>query len=630
MKVACLDFETYYDKEYSLSKMTTEAYIRDPRFEIIGVGTRLTDESFTRWASFATFDEYSEWLRPLQDCMVIAHNAPFDMAILNWRLGIKPKFIFDTLSMARPLHGMTHSMSLDALTQLYELGKKGTEVMSALGKRRCDFSPAELEQYGNYCKNDVDLTLALWKKLGPQIPKEELKVIDIMVRMFTEPAIELDKELLEDHLCQVQARKEALLAKAQLHLGDLSLASNPQFAELLRKLGVEPPMKISPANGKMTFALSKKDVAFKELMDHPDERVQTVVAARLGTKSTQEETRSKSFLAVQSRGPLPIWENYYGAHTGRPSGGEGLNLTNLPSRDPKKLTLRRSMRAPDGYVLVSADSSQIEARMVAYQAGQTDLVEAFRRGEDIYSDFASELYGYPVNRKLELIGEDGKPYKPFKKEGDVGKQGILGLGFGMGKDKFQTTVKVETGIILSDDEAEKATSVYKTRFPKIPVLWKDVDNALRGLIQGATSEVGVLGIRYADERVYLPNGLFMSYPGICYTEGKWPDGRPRRSMTYYRKRGRGSVPKDVYGGKGTENLIQALARIVVFEQMVKIATRYKILLNVYDENLALVKEDEADEAAAFMQHVMSQPPAWAPDLPIACEVSVGKTYADCK
>lgn len=629
-RICCLDFETYYSKDYSLSKMTTEAYIRDPRFQIIGVGTRFTDEKITRWASFETHEEYAEWLRPLNDCMVICHNTAFDAAILNWVLDIRPKFLFDTLSMSRPLHGMTVGGSLKALAEHYQIGQKGTEVLTALGKRREDFTPDELALYGGYCKNDVELTLKLWKLLGKGFPKSEMRVIDVMLRMFTEPAVELDRPLLENHVTTVRSRKQALLDKVQSVVGDLSLASNQQFAELLRKLGVEPPTKISVTTGKETYALSKKDVEFKELMEHPDERVQAVVAARLGIKSTQEETRALSFLEVQSRGRLPIMENYYGAHTGRPTGGEGLNLTNLPSRDPKKMTLRRSMRAPDGFVFVSADSSQIEARIVAYLAGQDDLVEDFRKGIDIYSNFASDLYGYPVDRRLEKIGDDGKPYKPFKKEGDVGKQGILGLGFGMGDAKFRTTVKVETGIVLSEDEAKKAVTLYRSKFDKIKSLWGESDKALHALVRGASYRVGTLNILYEDGRVHLPNGLFMSYPNIRYTEGTWGDGKAKQNITYDRRRGKAIIPKDIYGGKATENMVQALARIVVFDQMLEISERYKIVLNVYDENVALAPEDEAEEAAAFMLDAMSRPPRWAPDLPIACEVSIGKTYADCK
>lgn len=630
MQLVTLDFETFYSKEYSLSKMTTEAYVRDPRFEIIGCAYKI-DGGKTQWVSFPTEAEYAEHLAFLRDCMVLCHNTAFDGAILSWRLGIKPKFWLDTLSMARPLHGNTTPLSLGALTELLLPGEaKGTEVFNALGKRRIDFDLAELAAYARYCANDVELTYKLFNKLKVGFPKDELKLIDLMLRMYTEPTVELDRDLLTTHLQGVRARKQELLDRVTETAGDASLASNQQFAALLRGLGVEPPTKISPTTGKETYALSKKDVAFKELADHPDERVQALVAARLGLKSTQEETRTESFLGVQSRGPLPILLHYCGAHTGRASGGDKLNLQNLPSRDPKKLALRRSLRAPAGHVFVACDSSQIEARVVAHLAGQYDLVEAFRRGDDIYSSFASDLYGYPVNRKIVQVDANGKEFKPFKKEGDVGKTAILGLGFGMGTDKFQHTLKVDAGIDMDIAECGKAVQLYRNKYDRISALWGEMDNALHALVRGQTLEVGTLGIRYADKRVHLPNGLFLHYPGITIRRSQWPDGRAKRELCYFRQRGRNKEVKYIYGGKATENLVQALARVVVFDQMLEISRRYKVVLTVHDEVVVCVPEDQAAEAEAFMVAVMSQAPLWAPDLPIACEASVGQTYADCK
>jgi len=630
MQLVTLDFETYYSKDFSLSKMTTEEYVRSPDFQIIGVATKIGDAP-ARWVSFATPAEYKQYLAFLHDgCMVLCHNMAFDGAILSWKLGIRPKFLLDTLSMARPFHALTVGGSLKALADHYGIGAKGTEVLDALGKRREDFTPTELAQYGRYCENDVELTHKLFKRLGKDFPKSELRLIDLMLRMYTEPTVELDAALLSTHLEQVQTRKQALLDKVSDAVGDLSLASNEQFAEILRKLGVEPPTKISPTTGKQTYALSKKDVEFKELAEHPDERVQAVIAARLGTKSTQEETRTKSFLGVSKRGPLPILLNYYGAHTGRASGGDGLNLQNLPSRDPKKLALRKSLRAPAGHVFVACDSSQIEARVVAHLAGQTDLVEQFRRGDDIYSSFASDVYGYPVNRKLEEVREDGTKYKPFKKEGDVGKTAILGLGFGMGADKFQHTLKVDAGITMTAEECAKVVEVYRTKFSSIKALWAESDKSLRAMLRSAEYRLGTLDLLCQDNKVYLPNGLFLSYPNLRLQQGQWADGRAKDEMVYDKRRGKGFELKYIYGGKGVENAVQALARIVVFDQMLEISKRYKVVLTVHDEVVVSVPEDEAAAAEQFMVGVMSTPPSWAPDLPIACEASIGQTYADCK
>lgn len=617
MKLITIDFETAYSKEYSLSKMTTESYVRSEQFEIIGFAVKLGDAP-ARWCT----GSHSQLATVLKFCqldknMVLAHNAAFDMAILNWKFGIKPAFILDTLSMARPLHNLTVGGSLRALVEHYGLGAKGTEVLDALGKWRKDFTKDELAAYGRYCVNDVELTYQLFKQLAKHIPKAELKIIDLMVRMFTEPVIEIDAPLLQDHLAKLEKKKEALMQKVTELVGDLSLASNPQFAQILEQLGVPVPMKVSLRTGKATYALSKKDVEFKALEDHEDERVQMVVAARLGTKSTQEETRTKSFLGVAERGPLPIMLNYYGAHTGRASGGEGLNLQNLPSRDPAKLTLRRSLTAPAGHSLIACDSSQIEARVVAYLAGQDDLVKDFQNGEDIYSKFATDLYGTPISKANKL-------------ERTVGKVCILGLGYGMGKDKLQATLKTDAGIEMSIEECEKAVSLYRQKYGYIANLWADSGTALTALVQGSELTVGTLDIRYADQRVYLPNGLFLSYPNIRQEEGQWPDGRPKTQYVYDKKRGRSTERVYIYGGKAVENKTQALARIIVFDQMAEIAKRYKVVLTVHDEVVCCVPDEEVDQAVQFMESVMRTAPRWAPGLPIACESSVGKNYAECK
>ena len=316
MDLITIDFETYYSKDYSLSKMTTEEYIRDIQFEIIGLAVKVNNQE-TQWAS-GTEEEIRDWLQSSFDwgnAMVLAHNTMFDGAILSWRLGINPKIWLDTLSMARALHGVEVGGSLAALVQRYGLGEKGTEVINAFGKRRADFSDVELARYGDYCINDVELTYKLFLRMLPEFPKQELRVIDMTLRMFTEPRLCLDRKYLQEHLDQLRDIKLGLLNEASLPTE--VLMSNQKFAEVLRSLGVEPPTKISLTTGKQTLAMAKNDEEFKALAEHPDVRVQIVVSARLGVKSTLEETRTQRFLDIANRGLLPIPLRYYAAHTGR-------------------------------------------------------------------------------------------------------------------------------------------------------------------------------------------------------------------------------------------------------------------------------------------------------------------------
>ena len=308
MDIITIDFETYYDRDYSLSKMTTEAYIRDPRFEIIGVGIKVNDTE-TDWYSGADAPGFLNAI-DYTNAAILCHNTAFDGAILSWHCGIKPKLWLDTLSMARPLHSMTVGGSLKALATYYKLGAKGDEVVRALGMRRKDFTPEQMRSYADYCVQDVELTYKLFKKLMRQFPKEELLVIDQTLRMYTEPQLELDTDVLEHHLTSIHERKAKLLEKlGGEERAKKFLMSNPKFASLLQAMGVQPPMKVSPTTGKQTFAFAKNDTAFTALLEHPKASVRTIVEARLGTKSTIEETRTQRFLEVAERGRIPIMLN---------------------------------------------------------------------------------------------------------------------------------------------------------------------------------------------------------------------------------------------------------------------------------------------------------------------------------
>lgn len=315
MDIITIDFETYYSKEFSLSKMTTESYIRDPRFQIIGVSAKVNDGPI-EWITGET-PIIRRRLKELNldNNAVLCHNTAFDGAILSWVLDIHPKFLLDTLSMARPHTGLTVGGSLRALAVQYNLGEKGTEIYNTLGKRREDFTDEELEAFGEYCRQDVNLTWKLYQVLLPLTPPKELYLINLCLRMFTEPKLLLDKPRLEAHLANVREKKAELMAKVTADRTEIM--SNPRFAELLKAEGVEPPMKVSPTTGKQTYAFAKTDEAFKALLDHPNENVQALVACRLGCKSTIEETRTESLIGVAERGPLPIMLNYYGGATGR-------------------------------------------------------------------------------------------------------------------------------------------------------------------------------------------------------------------------------------------------------------------------------------------------------------------------
>lgn len=599
MNVLTIDFETFYDRTFSLSKMTTEEYIRHEYFETIGVAVKVNDGE-AEWFS-GTVKKTSEFLDQFDwaNSIAVAHNAMFDMAILNWHFDIRPKMIADTLSILRAIDGPDAGNSLAKAAERYGLGAKGDEVINALGKGRLDFTPDELARYGEYCINDVELTYQLFNRIAPLVPKLEAKLIDQTIRMFTEPVLELDADILTDHLTAVREKKDKLMAAVE---ADKSvLMSNPKLAMLLQQMKVVPPTKISPTTGKTTWAFGKNDEGFKALLDHPNPKVQAIVAARLGVKSTLEETRTERFIKIAERGTLPVPLRYYAAHTGRWGGDDKINLQNLP----RKSALKKAIRAPEGYVFIDCDSSQIEARTLAWLAGQDDLVEAFDRGEDVYKIMASSIYDVPVDEVM-----DDQRF--------VGKTTILGCGYGMGGPKFQMQLKA-FNVALPDWECQRIINVYRATYPMIPQLWNSAGRTLTALQSQRTSQLGREGVLTVDLfGIKLPNGMYVRYPNL--REDK--DGQ----LVYDTKKGRATIPTRIYGGKVIENVCQALARIVIGEQLLMVARRYRVVMTVHDAVGCIAPVEEAGEARAFVEQCMRMRPKWALGLPLNCESKIGASY----
>ena len=602
-----IDFESFYDKDYSLSKMTTEEYVMGEHFETIGVAVKVNDEP-TQWFSGSDTDT-AFWLHQFDwvNHFVLAHNAAFDAAILTWRYGIRPKAWLDTLSMARAVLGPNASVGLAKLALHFGLGQKGTEVEDAKGLRRADFSPGKLGLYGNYCKNDVDLTYALYKELDVNFPTKEKRLIDITIRMFSDPVLELDVPRLESHLAEVHERKQKLFVEANITPEILN--SNKKFAALLESMGVFPPMKISPTTEKETYAFAKSDTDFIALLDHYDDRVQAVVSARLGAKSTLEQTRTQRFIEIAGRThehKLPIPLKFYAAHTGRWGGADSVNLQNLPSRGIQGGKLKRCIVAPKGHVIIDCDSSQIEARVLAWLAGQTDVLQLFADKKDVYKYMASRIY----NKDAEDVNDA---------ERFIGKTTVLGAGYGMGAVKFQLQLR-GMGKDVDLDTCKYIIKQYRQSNIRITQWWNHLNSVLDHMIASKPIErvdnVELLELS-PFTGIKLPNGMFMNYPELKREN----DGQYSYAARYGVNR--------IYGGKIAENLCQAVARCIIGEQMIEVEKRYRVVLTVHDAIACVVPVEQAEEAQAYIEQCMRTSPLWAAGLPLNCESGMAQNYGDC-
>jgi len=618
MNILYVDFETYYDKTYSLSKITTEEYIRSPLFEVIGVSVAVNDNEPV-WFS-GTLEETRKFLHTFDwaSSMAVAHNALFDMAILNWVFGIHPHRIGDTLAMGRALHGVSVGGSLAALAQFYGIGEKGNEVVQALGKHRGGFTSSELAAYGRYCVNDTDLCRQLFERMGKGFSVLEFKLVDLTTRMFTEPELVLDTGLLTTHLESVKQKKEKLMATVEAHKDDLM--SNPKFAELLQSMGVTPPVKTSLTTGKETYAFAKTDDGFKELLEHPDLRVQTLAAARIGVKSTLEETRLERLIAVAERGRLPVPLKYYAAHTGRWGGQDQINLQNIP----RKSVIKKAILAPEDYIIIDADSSQIEARTLAWLAEQEDLVEAFELNNkeiaagipkedhqhDPYKIMARKIYGIP---EKERVSDDAR---------FVGKSAILGAGYGIGATKFHTQLKA-FNVVKSMEECEHIVKTYRETYSKIPELWRTANKAIQAIMTDQYFEFGRDGLLKVEgsRGIRLPNGMYLQYPQL-----RKEDTEDGAQYVYTSVLGRSKVNKKIYSAKIIENVCQSLARIIIGEQMLNISKKYRVVMTVHDSVVSLAHKDAKVEAIKYVESCMRQRPVWCLGLPLNCEVKTGRSY----
>ena len=654
-----IDFETYYAEGYSLSNkgMTTEAYVRDPRFETILCGFKVNGaESF--WCDAPDVPYYLKHLKVSENA-VIAHHAHFDGLIMSHHYGVIPEMWIDTLSMARAVRGLKGvKLSLKALLEKFELAPKGTYVENAFGKRRADFTEAELSSYGDYCCTDCDGEWDLAKLLSKPFNQTELRLIDNTIRAFTEPVLEINEEVLQEYLIKLRADKTNLLVQAGVQLPDLR--SNEKFAELLRFYGIDPPMKLSSTAGKphpkyntmskktgqlaidkntglpypshhpadlMTYAFAKTDEEMAEMAECGDDEIQALIAARIGARSTINEARAERLINMGRRGRACVYLKYYGAdQTGRAAGGDLMNWQNFtrPFTDvlgvKHRAYLRESVEAPEGYECVVVDSSNIESRTLDWLVGQEDAIQVYRDadagvGPDTYCVMAGRIYNIVVT----------KEHNPNERQ--MGKVAKLGLGFGMGWEKFISAVKAQAKVkgadgrmkrvILTNGESHRIVDIYRKSHPAVVRFWKRCMEVLPAIAAGKEGiKVDYRGVVTTTVGgLLLPNGLKIKYPDLEFRDDQW---------TYWNGRERVKI----YGGKVCENIVQALARIIVMEQTMMVKRRFA--LSVHDEGVWCVREDRVPAVITAAEEAFRTPLHWCPDIPLNCESGHHKSYGKAK
>jgi DNA polymerase len=620
-----IDFESFWGTKYSLRSpgMSYTDYICDDKFQVHGVAVILNRGApdFMRPDEFEDFLK-SFFLRPEQrrrKVKVICHNVLFDGAILRLLFDFVADEYFCTLAMVDAMYQGGIGSGLDECMKKllgWDAGK--SDILAQIKDVRTeDITPEQWDELAKYAKSDIRATYELYTKFGICLPEEEHRIMSILLKMFCDPILEFDEKTLQEACREADAEREEMM-RAALSYGATEdiLRGNKTFPRFLESLDYDVPLKENK-DGDLIPALAKTDEGFIDMLESKDERLAALARGRLAVKSTQAQTRAYRFWKMEKDiGKFMVAYNYARAHTWRVSGGNKINPANL-KRGSK---LRTCIVAPEGKVLSVCDASQIECRSTGYLAGQESLMELFREKRDPYNEMATDIFNKPIDRK-------GNPDHFF--EGFLGKTAVLGLGFGMGGEKFQHTVERDAKQYLGMDvsfpryEADRIVyDVYRPKNYKIEEFWKAGDKMLGAMLANSTFvweyPNGALEVSGEENKIYFPNDTWLYYPGLSWDNG---------SFTYVTKRGPSYKAHYIYGAKLVENIVQKFARDITSHHMIQIAERYPVVMHTYDENIAVVPEDEADDALAWMIEIMCTPPTWAADLPLAAEGGYAKEYS---
>jgi DNA polymerase bacteriophage-type len=600
-RIVVVDWETYFSRKenYDLKSLSLTEYIRDSRFWPLGLAYRFLDDTQTHW--LAGNHPIEAWIKSVdwKNTVVVAHNCKFDGAVLAWQYKVKPFAWMDTVGLAKAVLGENVSgYSLKRLAEYLGLTAKGEISCEGI----LHPSQEQLVALGEYCKNDVELCKGIYEKLISQFPQSQLSTMDWTIRAFVEPKLVLQQATLERGVQNEKARREEAIKKSGVDREVLS--SNKRFAEYLSSKGIAVPTKLSTRTGKSIPAFARTDEGLGQLATTAPE----LYAARIASKSNLLETRGGNLLAVAKTGPFPFDVGFSGAvQTHRYSGGSGAGGN--PQNFTRNSFLREAVCAPDGSSLVVGDFAAIELRILSWLAQEPRLMGKIINDEDIYADFASLKYGRKIT-------------KADKVERQFGKCSILGLGYNMGAKKFKLTVKNQTGMGISEEEAWETVDLYRTTYFNVPKLWEQAHVLLPLIALGQISCIWFAPfLKVKKNAIILPSGLEIKYPNLRQIGDEWVYDVYRKVYV--------AEPTKLYGGKIIENICQALAGELCKEAIER-ATDYEVdcVGQVHDEILAI--SNTPIRAVARLKAALEQPPKWMPTLKLKAEVGYGRNWNEAK
>ena len=607
MRAFVFDYECHFDRasKYTLEHMNPAEYILDGRFEVTGLAVKELGCP-AQWIEGPDIGAFLGCLDP-DDTTTISHHALFDAPISSYRYGFVPKLIVCTLGIARAALNLK-SYSLKSVAEHLGLPAKGEEIHQADGMRLVDLkaNPDFYCKYIDYALNDDTLCEGIFDKLVRTgiFPPEEIRVQDLVLRCAVQPVLHANVPMLKEHLADLREHKQQLLDACGHDRA--TLMSTAKFKGALEDHGVAVKTKIS-TTGRTTAAIAKTDPFMADLAEHQDAGVRALAKARLAFKSTQEETRCERFLDIAAlpwpngQPMLPIPLIYAGAKTHRLAGTWEMNLQNL-ARDTSKSKLRSSIIAPEGFKIVSADSSQVEARIAACICGQTDLLDAFRRGIDVYAEFASMVFGRPITKK-------NNPVERF-----IGKTGILSLQYGSGWLRFHLMVTTQAraaGInlhgVFDEQVAQRTVRMYRELYDRIPGFWRELDRIKQFILLNnhTSQEIGLGPVTIMSRRIRLPNGLCLRYDD--------------------------PVDEKLWGGTLLNHICQSLAYVILMQAARRLHRKgLRFVTQIHDELAFCVRDEHVEQAKVIIHAEMIRPPAWMPELPLAVEIGVGDDYGGVK